>query len=130
MLLKYFVPLTIFRKNFGSVLRCSSQWQCLCIFYQVKELISCKYFGIYKDFGKHPRKLLAWNPLLLKLQSSNVFPAIDFWKHVEVLVQHLKNLFWKIMSYHIMQRISIILRFCKLSSLYFFVFCVLHKPKS
>ena len=28
MLLKYFVSLTIFRKFFGSVLRCSSQWLC------------------------------------------------------------------------------------------------------
>ena len=24
---------------------------------------------------------------------SNVFPAIDFWKYAEVLVQHLKKLF-------------------------------------
>ena len=27
----------------GNVLRCSSQWLCLRIFYQVKELICCKY---------------------------------------------------------------------------------------
>ena len=27
----------------GSVLRCSFQWFCLCIFHRVKELISCKY---------------------------------------------------------------------------------------
>ena len=31
-----------FQEKIGSVLRCSSQWLCLCIFYQVKELISCK----------------------------------------------------------------------------------------
>ena len=41
--LKHFVFLTIFRVKFGSVLMCSSQWLRLCIFYKVKELISCKY---------------------------------------------------------------------------------------
>ena len=54
MLLKYFVTPIIFRKKIGSVL--SSQW--LCLFYQVKELISCK------------------KNLLLKLLPSNVFQAI------------------------------------------------------
>ena len=32
ILLKYFVSFIILKKNFGSVLRCSSQWLCLCIF--------------------------------------------------------------------------------------------------
>ena len=54
MLLKYFVTPIIFRKKIGSVL--SSQW--LRLFYQVKELISCK------------------KNLLLKLLPSNVFQAI------------------------------------------------------
>ena len=51
-----------------------------------------------KDFGKQPRKLLAWKSFLLKLRSSNVFPAIFSWKYAEVLGQHLKSLLWKIMS--------------------------------
>ena len=44
MLLKCFIFLTIFRKKFRSVLRYSSQWLSY-MFYQVKELISCKYSG-------------------------------------------------------------------------------------
>ena len=40
MLLKYFVSLTIFRKKIRSVLRCSSQWLYLCIFYQLKDILS------------------------------------------------------------------------------------------
>ena len=69
-----------------------------------------------------------WNSFLLKLRSSNVFPAFFFWSFAEVLGQHLKSLFWKIMSQHIIQPIKITTRFCKLPSLAFFVFfCVLYK---
>ena len=58
-----------------------------------------------RTLGKIQKKLIAWNSLLLKLQSSNVFPAMDFWKYAEVLGQQ-KNFFWKIMSYHIIQLIK------------------------
>ena len=47
------------------------------------------------DFGKHLRKLLAWNPFLLKMRSSNKFQAIFFYKFAEVLGQHLKSLPWR-----------------------------------
>ena len=67
------------------------------------------------DFGKHLWKLLALNPFLLKLQSSNVFPAIFFQKSP-------KSLFWKIMSWHNIQPIKIRPRFCKLSLLVFAFF--------
>ena len=40
---KIFCISCCFQKKYGSALRCSFQWLCLCIFYQVKELISCKH---------------------------------------------------------------------------------------
>ena len=49
-----------------------------------------------KDLGKHRKKLLAWTPFLLKLRSSNVFTAILFWKFANILGQHVKSWFWKI----------------------------------
>ena len=81
---------------------------------------------------------------------TNVFLATDFWKYAEVLVQHLKNLFWKIIPYHIIQLIKITPIFCKLFSLYIHIYaytyiyiyvcvcvcvyacvlCVWYKPKS
>ena len=44
LLLKHFVSLTIFGEKNGSVLRCSPQWLNLSKFYQLNELISCRYF--------------------------------------------------------------------------------------
>ena len=86
-----------FKEKFLSVLRCSTQWLCLCIFYQVQVIFSTLYKDskstLYKDFGKNPRKLLAWNPFLLKLRFSKVFPAIFFRKFAEVLGQYLKSVF-------------------------------------
>ena len=52
---------------------------CVCVYF-IKLLISCK-----ENF-------------LLKLGSSNVFPAIFFWRFADVLGQHLKSSLWKIMS--------------------------------
>ena len=45
---------------------------------------------LYMDFGKYPRKLLASNPILLKLWSSNVSQKFFFWNFPEVLgVSHI-----------------------------------------
>ena len=51
-------------------------------------------------------------------------PRNCFLENAEVLGQHLKSLFWKILSYYIRQPIKITSRFCKLSSLDF-AFCFL-----
>ena len=45
--------------KFGIFLRCSCQWLCLCIFYQVKELVSNKYS--IKEVLYFPRKFFNWN---------------------------------------------------------------------
>ena len=58
--------------------------------------------------------LLSKEIFQLKLQSSNIFPAVLILEIAELLGQNLKSLLWKIMSW-------ITLRFCKLSSL---VVCV------
>ena len=52
---------------------------------------------LYKDFGTHPR---IQGNILLKVQPSNVFPAIFFWKLVEVLRQHLKLCKNYVLAYH------------------------------
>ena len=89
MLLKYFVSLTIFRKKSGSVLKCSfSDFVCVL---NIKELINCKLYvqGLWETFK---------GAFLLKLQSSNVFPAFFFWKFAEGLGKHLKSSLRKTLS--------------------------------
>ena len=74
MLLKY-LSLIISREKCGSVLRCCSQ--CLRLFYQVKELISCRYsiqglwetskenlLEIYRSFRATSEKLALENYVL------------------------------------------------------------------
>ena len=73
---KTFVSLTNFRKTFGSISRCGSPWLCLCIFYQVKKLVSCKY--CMKGLWEKSKETV-----LLKVRSLNVFPAIFFWKFTD-----------------------------------------------
>ena len=73
---KTFVSLTNFRKTFGSISRCGSPWLCLCIFYQVKKLVSCKY--CIKGLWEKSKETV-----LLKVRSLNVFPAIFFWKFTD-----------------------------------------------
>ena len=67
---KIFYLFLFSRKTFGSVLRYSSQWLRL---YVLSSKGANQLQLICKNFGKHPRKLLARNPILLKLWSSNVF---------------------------------------------------------
>ena len=73
---KTFVSLTNFRKTFGSISRYGSPWLCLCIFYQVKKLVSCKY--CIKGLWEKSKETV-----LLKVRSLNVFPAIFFWKFTD-----------------------------------------------
>ena len=73
---KTFVSLTNFRKTFGSISRCGSPWLCLCIFYQVKKVVSCKY--CIKGLWEKSKETV-----LLKVRSLNVFPAIFFWKFTD-----------------------------------------------
>ena len=73
---KTFVSHANFRKTFGSISRCSSPWLCLCIFYQVKKLVSCKC--CIKGLWEKSKETV-----LLKVRSLNVFPAIFFWKFTD-----------------------------------------------
>ena len=77
-----------------------------------------------RTLGKHPRKLLVRNPFLLTLGSSHLFPAIFFLEISRSSEKHLKSLFWRITSQHIIQPINMP-RFCKLSSLSFLCFLCL-----
>ena len=124
MLLKHFVSLTIFRKKSGSVLRCRFQWLCLCIFYQVKELITCKY-SIERLWETSKKTFL------LKLRSSNVLFSAFFLEICRSFRRTSEKLALEnfIIAYHTNDRITPM--FCKLSCLVFLcVFCVIYKSKS
>ena len=86
MLLKYFVSCTTFREKNGSVSRCSSQWLCLCIFYQVKELINEKT-------KKHGKEAMINNAMLSlnniqKIISYHVLHDLSYPKLKSLLVKH------------------------------------------
>ena len=121
MLLKYFASLTIFRKNLGNVLRCSSQMLCLRIFYQVKEVISCKYST--EGLWETSNETFSMESFSTESKVFNCIPGNFLLKICSSFRTTSKNLFWKIMSQHIMQPINI--RFCKLSSLLFVCFLCL-----
>ena len=63
-----------FQEKIGSVLRCSSHWLCLCTFYQVKELISCKYS--YIKTLRNIQGNFSTEAALLKCIPSNFFLEI------------------------------------------------------
>ena len=117
MLLKYFVSLTIFRRKFESVLRCSFQLLCLFKFYQVKELISCKHsiWGLWETSKETSwEEFFSTETVVLKFIPSNSFLEIRRRFRTTSQKLFLDNCLS-------IQPIKITPRFCKLSSLVFFL---------
>ena len=100
MLLKYFVTHNFFRNKIGSVLRCSAQWLCLYIWLYNHMILSSKGVNqiqvLYIRTLRNTQGNLLHGSFSTELLCSNVFSTIFFWKFAEVLRQHLKSLFLKL----------------------------------